>query len=326
MPALDVLGRVRERERLICGVSANLPGFSIQEGDAWNGFYVDFCRAIAAAVLGNPGAVQFRVVAPTDRFAAVQRNDVDVLLLPTPYSLTRDAIPHIGFAPPIFHDHQAVMVRQPKPSKPTPKAPAQRPIQRLADLNKRSICVESGISSRVLQSYLTQAKVAASLQTAPDLAAVLNQYEKGTCDAISADLSQLLAWRSRQPQKQEHTLLPDRLSWEPLSPVVHSGDDRWRTIITWVVFSTIRAEELGITRQNHGALRSRPDPEVGRFLGTQDSLGIELGLDPDWTTQILDSVGNYGEIFERHLTPLGIPRAENRLRRNGGRMESMPFR
>ncbi|NJK35578.1 MAG: transporter substrate-binding domain-containing protein [Oscillatoriales cyanobacterium SM2_2_1] len=326
---LDTLARVRARERLICGVSDGLPGFNMQDGDRWQGFYVDFCRAIAAAVLGNPEAVQFRVVSPAERFAAIQKNDVDILLLHTPHTLTRDAIPAIGFGPPVFHDQQAIMVRGSAPDRASPAKPpmpSPPPIQRLSDLNKRPICVESGMSTRILQDFLVQAQVKAELLSSPDLPEVFAQYRLGKCVAVSADLSQLLAWRSRLPRRQEHRLLPERLSWEPLSPVINSGDDRWRNIVTWVIFSTIHAEELGITRQNYATVRSRPDPQVARFLGIQESLGIELGLDPDWTTQIMRSVGNYGEIFDRNLSPLGIPRAENRLRRDGGRVESMPFR
>jgi general L-amino acid transport system substrate-binding protein len=196
----------------------------------------------------------------------------------------------------------------------------------LKELADKKICVETGINATNLESTFKEANIAIESIILPDLDGVLNAYAKGECDAISSEKSQLAAWRSKLPRPADHKILDLSLSREPLSPALVGNDDRWRDVVTWVVYATFYAEELGINMDNYQIFKDTKNPEVSRFLGTSDSLGIELGLAPDWTTQILKQVGNYSDIYNRNLAPLDIPRGLNRTWKKGGLLYSMPFR
>lgn len=372
-----ILERVKARGKLICGVNGKLPGFSyVDDKGVWSGLDVDYCKAIAAAVLGDAKAIEFKPLLAKDRFTSLQNGEIDILMRNTTRTLTRDLTPNISFAPTTFFDGQGLMLRigakpnapssspssPPNPTttpsaSPTPtkspesekdnksdpkseskdiskdnKSDKQTPKNNeesspfLKELTGKKICVETGINATNLQSVLKEANIDSEPIILTDLDSVLNTYAKGDCEAISSEKSQLAAWRSKLPRPADHKILDISLSKEPLSPALVGNDKRWRDVVTWVVYSTFYAEELGIDMNNYMTFKDTKNPEVSRFLGTSDSLGIELGLAPDWTTQILKQVGNYSDIYSRNLTPLDIPRGLNRTWKQGGLLYSMPFR
>lgn len=363
-----ILERVKARGKLICGVNGKLSGFSyVDEKGVWSGLDVDYCQAIAAAVLGDAKAVEFKPLLAKDRFAAIQSGEIDVLMRNTTRTLTRDVATNISFAPTTFFDGQGVMLRigakpnasptsspipatsvspsptaspSPTPSptstpsadkdsnktdQQTPKTTEELAIA-LKELTDKKICVETGINATNLESTFKEANIAIEAIILPDLDEVLNAYSKGDCEAISSEKSQLAAWRSKLPRPADHKILDLSLSREPLSPALVGNDDRWRDVVTWIIYATFYADELGINMNNYTIFKDTKNPEVARFLGTSDSLGIELGLAPDWTTQILKQVGNYSDIYNRNLAPLDIPRGLNRTWKQGGLLYSMPFR
>ncbi len=330
-----VLEKVKERETLICGVANDLPGFSTVDAQGkWQGFNVDFCRAIAAAVLGNGDAVKYEAVPAVERFTALQSGTVDVLIHNTTWTLSRDTENAIAFTTPLFYDGQGIMARtlsspaspSPATSSATPATPTRRSVTRLADLGRDRLCVEAGASQTRLERALERANVTPRLVVRSTQAAVLSAYERGECDALSLDRSQLAMWRSRQPRPDDHAILADTWSQEPLSAATTGRDERWFDIVNWTIFATMQAEALGLTQQNYTTFANTKDAEISRFVGTTEALGIKLGLAPDWTTQVLKTVGNYGEIYQRHLQPLGLSRGVNRLWREGGLLYPMPFR
>ena len=365
-----ILEKVKNRGKLICGVNGKLIGFSyVDDKGVWSGLDVDYCKAIAAAVLGDAKAVEFKPLLAKDRLTAIQTGEIDVLMRNTTRTLTRDVATNISFAPTTFFDGQGVMLRigakpntassspsptssaSPSPSptsSPTsspesspsankdskpenkPDKQASRTSEELAiamkELTDKKICVETGTNATNLEAAFKEANVTLEPIILPDLDAVFNSYAKGDCEGISSEKSQLAAWRSKLPRPADHKILDLILSKEPLSPALAGNDDRWRDVVTWVVYATFYAEELGINMDNYTIFKDTKNPEVAKFLGTSDSLGIELGLAPDWTTQILKQVGNYNDIYTRNLTPLDIPRGLNRPWKQGGLLYSMPFR
>jgi general L-amino acid transport system substrate-binding protein len=363
-----ILERVKARGKLICGVNGKLTGFSyVDDKGLWSGLDVDYCKAIAAAVLGDAKAVEFKPLLAKDRFTSVQNGDVDILMRNTTRTLTRDVVPNISFAPTTFFDGQGVMVRiGAKPNSPssspsptssassTPTAspsaspsPTSTPESRsdkdsksnqqtpktseevaiaLKDLSGKKICVETGLSATNLAYTFKEVNIAIESIVLPDLDGVLSAYAKGDCEAISSEKSQLAAWRSKLPRPADHKILDLSLSKEPLSPMLIGNDDHWRDVVTWVIYATFYAEELGINMDNYTTFKDTKNPEISRFLGTSESLGIELGLAPDWTTQILKQVGSYSDIYNRNIAPLDIPRGLNRTWKQGGLLYSMPFR
>ncbi|MEI6327671.1 MAG: amino acid ABC transporter substrate-binding protein [Pseudanabaena sp. ELA645] len=373
-----ILERVKARGKLICGVNGKLAGFSyVDDKGEWSGLDVDYCKAIAAAVLGDAKAVDFKPLLAKDRFTALQNGDIDILMRNTTRTLTRDVTPNIAFAPTTFFDGQGLMIRtgtspsspqssaspsasaSPTPTitssatpsispsttpetkssdrntsdnkldsksdKQTPKTKEELAIA-LKELTGKKICVETGINAANLESTFKEANVDIVPIVLADLDSVLNGYSKGDCEIISSEKSQLAAWRNKLPRPADHKILDLSFSKEPLSPALVGNDDRWRDVVTWVVYATIYAEELGINTDNYNAFKDSTNPEIAKFLGTSDSLGIELGLAPDWTTQILKQVGNYSDIYNRNLTPFDIPRGLNRTWKQGGLLYAMPFR
>jgi len=311
----SVLERVKQRGKVICGVNGRLAGFSyVNEAGEWSGLEVDFCRAIAAGVLGDGQAVIFRPVTAQDRFIALKKGQIDVLLRNTSWVLSRSADPEISFTPVLFFDSQSILVaRRTKGGFP-----------RLADLEQQPICTEAGDRTADLEQLLRSRQISAQLRSFTDTFSALQAFNQGQCRAVSLALSQLQSWRRLQKQPTNFRLLPITFGREPLSAAVSSSDPQWRNIVTWIIFATIYAEEQGINQNNYRQFQTSTDKDIARFLGTEGSLGISLGLAPDWTTQILQSVGNYGDIYTRNLAE--VPRGQNNLAKNGGLLLSMPFR
>ena len=320
------LALVKGRGKLICGVEGKLPGFSFVGPDgAYRGLDVDICRAVAAAVLGDPAKVEYRDLNSSERFAALASGEVDLLSRNTTMTLSRDAAGGNGlsFGPPTFYDGQGVMV------------PVASGIGSLQALAGKPICVESGTTTelnladrmRQLKVPYTPLKFQASDQT-------YAAYLGGRCVAVTSDRSQLAGKRSSFPDPAAHTLLPDVLSKEPLAPATTNADPAWSDVVRWTVYALMQAEESGITQANVEAklaeARAKTNlAELRRFLGVEGEFGKVLGLPADFVVKAVKAVGNYGEVFDRNVgptTPLKLDRGLNRLWRDGGLVYAPPFR
>jgi general L-amino acid transport system substrate-binding protein len=314
-----ILARVIDRGQLVCGINGGLPGFSfLDEGSGEvSGFDADFCRAVAAAVLGDPNAVEFRALNTQQRGPALQTGEVDMLSRNTTWTASRDTSWGL-FAPTTFYDGQGVMVR------------AADGIATLADLDGATICVQSGTTTEL---NLTDAMRAIDASFEPlvfaDIDPTYQAYETEQCDAVSSDRSQLAARRTTMADPAAHLILEDVLSKEPLGPVVPLGDDQWFNVVKWVVFATFQAEESGITQANVQDMLASDDPTIKRLLGVEGGLGSYLALPEDWAVNVISAVGNYGEIFDRNLgpdTPFQLDRGLNRQWTDGGLLYAPPYR
>ncbi|MFS8628367.1 MAG: amino acid ABC transporter substrate-binding protein [Limnochordales bacterium] len=313
--AQSTLQRVRERGRLVCGVNNALLGFGyVDSAGNWSGFDIDFCRAVAAAVLGDANAVEFVPLSAAARQPALQTGEVDVLIRNTTVTLTRETDWTANFVQPIFYDGQGFMTRK------------EYGIETLHDLAGATICVTKGTTTELnLADTFRALGIPFTPIVQEDANTVYSTYEQGRCDAVTSDKSQLAGMRALFANPDEHVILEPTISKEPLAPAVRHGDDQWYDIVSWVVDAVFFAEEVGVTSQNIDTFTSE-DPEVQRFLGITGDFGEKLGLDNQWVYRIIKQVGNYGEIYERNISPLGIPRGLNAQWRDGGLIYARPFR
>ena len=311
----SVLDRVKNRGRLICGVHGGLPGFGfLSENGEWSGFDVDYGRAIAAAVLGDPSKVEFVPLKAPERFPALQTGEIDVLIRNTTWTLTRDSQVGADFAPPTFYDGQGFMLRK------------ELGITSLKELAGASIGVTAGSTTELnLADTMRALGVDFNPVVFEEIDTLYNSYEQGRCDVVTSDKSQLVARRASLKDPEAHIILDATISKEPLGPATVHGDNKWNDVVSWVVYATFFAEEHGITQANVNTFESK-NPEIQRFLGQTGDMGEKLGLSKEWASQIIAAVGNYGEIFERSLTPLGLPRGVNKQWTQGGLLYAMPFR
>lgn len=308
---------IRERGELICGVNGSLPGFSFldQASGEMSGFDADFCRALAAAVLGDPEAVDFRPTNADARGPALQTGEVDVLIRNTTWTATRDTQWGL-FAPTTFYDGQGIMVR------------SADNIGSLEDLSGATICVQTGTTTELnLADVLGAAGVDYTPQTFGELEQTYSAYDEESCDAVTSDKSQLLSVRTTLSNPDEHVILEETLSKEPLGPVAPFGDEEWFNVVKWMVFALIEAEEFGVTSENVQEMVNSDNPAVARLLGADGE--IIPGLDADWVVAMVSAVGNYGEIYDRNLgpeTPMALERGLNALYTDGGLMYASPYR
>jgi general L-amino acid transport system substrate-binding protein len=315
------LDAIKARGQLACGVNPNLAGFSATDTQGnWAGLDVDVCKAVAAAVLGDASKVKWVPLNAQQRFTALQSGEIDILSRNTTWTLTRDASLGLYFTGVTYYDGQGFMV------------PVKSKITSAKQLKGATVCVQSGTTT---DKNLTDYSKAAGLSMKPVVfetqEAADKAYDAGRCQAYTTDASGLASIRNKALSKpDDHFILPELISKEPLGPVVRRGDDEFFTIAKWVVFALIEAEEYGITQENVDALRAKStDPVVQRILGTSEDTGKLLGLDKDWAYRPIKSVGNYGEIFERNVGPksaLKLPRGANNLWNKGGFMYAPPVR
>lgn len=314
-----LLAAVKARGVLRCGVQNELPGFGyLSPEGAYQGFDVDFCRAVAAAVLGDAEAVEYLPLTSQQRFTALQTGEVDVLFRNTTWTLSRDTQNGLDFGPTTFYDGQGMMVR------------AALGIDELAGLSGASICVGAGTTT---EKNLGDAMRRVGAEFTPvvleDTDQVFSAYDEGRCDAVTSDKSQLASRLTTLAAPSDHVILDVTMSKEPLGPAVLQGDAAWADVVRWVVFGVMAAEEFGITSANVAELQASEDPEIRRFLGSEDALGEGLGLANDFMVDVVSSVGNYAEIYDRNLgpdTPFDLPRGVNALWTAGGLLYSPPFR
>jgi len=312
----QTLKAVKDRGSLICGVSQGLPGFSNPDDKGnWTGFDVDFCRALAAAVLNDSTKVKFTPLSAKDRFEPLKTGDIDVLSRNTTWTLSRD-VSYGNFAGVTYYDGQGFLVRK------------ALKVNSALELNGASICAQTGTTTELnLADYFRAKKIKFKPVVIEKMEEVLNAYFAGRCDVYTTDVSGLIAARSsRATNPADHVILPEVISKEPFGPAVRHGDDHWFDIVKWSLFATIEAEELGLTSQNIDQQVKDPNPVIQRFVGAQGEFGKMLGLDNRWAYNIVKQVGNYGQSFERHLTPLGVDRGINNLWNRGGLMYAPPIR
>lgn len=308
-----VLEGVKARGQLRCGVSEGIPGFSERDVDGrWRGFEVDFCRAVAAAVLGDPEKVEFVPLRASTRLPALQSRKVDLLLRNTTWTLTREAVLKVQFPGILFYDGQGFMV------------PAAANIVTPADLDGATICIEKGTTHRRnLEEYFRANGWSVEPLVIDSASEAAQALFVGRCRAYTSDAAQLAAMRQWAPKDaRDFVILPERISKEPLSPVVWGGDPEWTTLVRWVLNILILAEEQGVTRDNLDAvIAENRNPLVRRATDEQEMIARSLGIPALWGARVLRAVGNYGEMYERNVgrdSQLDIERGLNRLWTQGG--------
>jgi general L-amino acid transport system substrate-binding protein len=312
-PTLDA---IRARGQLICGVNTGLAGFGRPDAQGvWRGFDVDYCRAVAVALFNDANRVRFVPLTAQQRFPAIQSGEVDVLIRNTTWTLTRDVSLGLDFTGINFYDGQGFMVK------------ASLGVRRASELNGATICVQPGTTTeRNLTDWARANRIQFTPVVIERLEEVVQAYLAGRCDAYTTDVSGLAATRSTQPNPAEHVILPDVISKEPLGPSVRHGDQRFADLVRWIHFGLITAEELGITAANVAQAATGDErPAAQRLLGRTGGLGQMLGVEDAFMRNIIASLGNYGEIFERNLAPLGLQRGPNALWTNGGLQYAPPF-
>ncbi|MBT3337865.1 MAG: amino acid ABC transporter substrate-binding protein [Anaerolineae bacterium] len=308
----DTLATVQARGHVICGGNSGVPGFGFLDTEGtFTGFDIDFCKAVAAAVFGDAEAYEIRPLSSQERFTALQSGEIDVLIRNTTWTLSRDTDLGANFVATTFYDGQGFIVR---------KADG---INTLEDLDGGTVCVQTGTTT---EANLADTMAARGLSYEPvvyeDVETGWTTYEEGRCDAYTTDKSGLVARQILLTVPDDHVIMDETISKEPLGPVVRHGDDQWFDIVQWTVFATFFAEEHGITAANAGdMMASTANPREKSFFGTEGELGAFLGLDADWAYNVVSQVGNYAEIYDRNLGPdtlTYIPRGLNSLYTDGG--------
>lgn len=302
-----------------CGVSGGLIGFAQPDDKgSWNGIDVDFCRALAAAIFDDPTKVKFLPLTAKDRFTALQSKEVDLLSRNTTWTSSRDSQLGFNFAGVVYYDAQGFMIRK------------SAKVSSALELSNTTVCTQSGTTTQLnLADYFRSNNMkyeAVVFNTADE---VVKAYESGRCDVFTTDVSQIYAERLRLSKPDEHMILPELISKEPLGPLVRHGDDQWFDIVKWVLFAMINAEEYDITQKNLDQRLKSERPDVRRLLGVEGNYGQQLGLTNDWVVRIVKHVGNYGEIFDRNVganSRLKIERGLNRLYTKGGIQYAPPVR
>ena len=310
---------VQARGTLNCVVSTGLTGFSYADDSGeWSGFDIDFCRATAAAVLGDASAIKAVPATGKTRFTLLNSAEGDVLWRNTTITFSRDVGVKLRFHGVNYYDGQGFMV------------PMALGVNSAMDLDGASVCIQTGTTTELnLADYFHSNGMAYEAVTVENNDEARQNYLAGRCDVYTTDASGLAATRATFTDPDNHVVLPEIISKEPLGPATRQGDDQWSDIVTWVLNATVTAEEKGVTQANVDDMMNSKDPEVLRLLGVEGNQGEELGLSADWAYNIIKSVGNYGEIFERNIgmnTPIGLARGLNALWTDGGLQYSPPFR
>ena len=312
------LDDVKARGSLRCGVNGELPGLSHKDAKGvWSGLDVDFCRAVAAATLGDANKVEFVPLNNSDRFDALREGEVDLLSRNTTWTLSRDLDLGMAFVGILYHDGQGFMVSR-----------ASNALS-VMELSRKRICaIEDSTSPANAEAFFTRNRMQLELVLVKDIDAAKAAYVAGKCDAITSDHSQLYALRTELDDPHAHRILPEIVSKEPLSPAVRQGDQVWFDIVRWTLFLLIDAEELGIDSTNvEGARTLAKTAEARGLLDLDGKTARMLGVEPGWSYRVIKQVGNYAEVFDRNLgnqSPLKVKRGLNALWRDGGILYAPP--
>lgn len=315
----QVLKSVKDRGTLNCGVSEGLQGFSSRDDKGvWSGFDVDLCRAVAAAIFNDPSKVTYTPLDATARFKSLQSGNIDVLSRNSTWTMSRESEFGLIFAAITYYDGQGFLV------------PRSLKKDSALDLDGTKVCVQTGTTTELnLADHFRTNKMsfeAIRSQTADE---ATKGYDTGRCNVFSADVSQLHAIRLRLTKPDDHIILPDVISKEPLGPAVRQGDTQWLNVVKWVHYAMVNAEELGVNSQNVADALKSEKPDVKRLVGNEGAYGEQIGLTKDWAVRVVRHVGNYGEVFERNVgvgSRLAIPRGINQLWNVGGIQYAPPIR
>jgi len=310
---------VQSRGVLNCVVSTGIAGFAFpDDAGKWHGFDIDFCRATAAAVLGDASKMKAVTSTGKTRFTKLNAGEGDVLWRNTTITFSRDVGVKLRFIAVNYYDGQGFMVNN------------ELGVTSATELDGASVCIQTGTTTELnLADFFHASGMKYEAVTIETNDEGRQNYLEGRCDVYTTDASGLASTRSTFTDPENHSILPEIISKEPLGPATRHGDDQWSDIITWVYYATVTAEEKGVTSANVDEMKKSNDPEILRLLGVEGDQGKELGLSGDWAYQIIKQVGNYGEIFERNIgpdTPIGLERGLNALWTNGGLQYSPPFR
>jgi general L-amino acid transport system substrate-binding protein len=313
------LERVKKNGFLRCGVNEGLPGFANPDSKGnWSGFDVDFCRALAAVILNDPSKVRFTPTSAKVRFTTLQSGEVDLLSRNTTWSMSRDVQLGLEFIGVTYYDGQGFLV------------PKKLKVTSAKQLNGATVCTNTGTTTELnLADYFRSNNLKYKIIAFEKNAEVLAAYDAGRCDAFTTDASGLYAERLKLKKPDDHIILPEIISKEPLGPAINHGDQQWGDVVRWTLFALINAEELGVTSKNVDQMLKSTNPEIRRLLGVEGAFGESLGLTNDFAVRAIRKVGNYGEIFERNVgqgSPLKIKRGLNALWNKGGVMYAPPIR
>ncbi len=313
----ETLDNIKSKDMLRCGVNTGLQGFSAPDSKGqWTGIDAEFCRAVAAAVLGDPNKVQFVPATAQVRFTLLQSGEVDLLSRNTTWTSSRDSTLGSVFAGTLFYDGQGFMIRK------------DAGINSATELNGASICVQPGTTTELnLSDYFRAKKMEYKPVVITELSQVEQAFFAGRCDVYTTDISGLAATRQKADNPDDYVILPEAISKEPLGPMLRRGDWEFFTIVKWVLFGLIEAEEQGVTAANVEQMAAESKlPQTQRLLGKMGDVGKGLGLSNDWLVNAIKAVGNYGEMYERNIGPIGVPRGLNAQWTEGGLMYAPPVR
>lgn len=314
----SMLEKVKNRGKVYIGCDTVLPGFGfLDSSGAYSGFDIEIGKAFAAAIFGDPSKAEMKPVTGQTRFTALQTGEIDILSRATTMSITRDTTLGLRFLPTDFYDGQGVMVHKSKN------------VQEIKDLNGMRIGVEQGTTTeKNVTTKLASVGAKANIVVFENQDSIVSAYEAGSIDAWTSDKSGLVSRLASMKNPDDHVILKDTMSKEPLTPVIKAGDEQWYNVTRWIIYALIQAEEFGITQENVDSMLKSTDPSVRSFLGVEGDLGKNLGLDNDWVVKLIKGVGNYGEIYERNLgqkSAFKLERDLNALWTDGGLMYSPPF-
>jgi general L-amino acid transport system substrate-binding protein len=312
------LDAIKARGSIKCGVNTGLAGFSIADSQGkWSGLDADFCKALAAGLLGDAAKVEFVPLSAQQRFTALQSGEVDVLSRNTTWTLSRDASLGLHYAGVTFYDGQGFMV------------PKSLGVKSAKELDGAEVCVQTGTTTELnLADYFRANGMSFKPVVFESLEESKTAFFNGRCQAYTTDRSGLASIRSADaPKPDDYIILPEIISKEPLGPAVGRGDDAWFAFVKWMVYALIEAEEKGVTSKNIGQMKDSQDPTIQRLLGTSGDMGQKLGVGNDWAANAIKAVGNYGEVYERNIVPIGLQRdGANQLWTKGGLMYAIPLR
>jgi general L-amino acid transport system substrate-binding protein len=317
--AQATLNNVKQKGFLTCGANTGLAGFGVPDAQGnWTGLDVEFCRAIAAAIFNDPTKVRFIPLSAKDRFTALQSGEVDVLVRNTTWSMSRDTQLGLDFTGINYYDGQGFMVRK------------KLGVSSAKELDGASICTQQGTTTELnLADFFRSIGKKYEVVAFATSTETFKAYDSGRCDAFTTDASGLYSERLRASNPDEHIVLPEIISKEPLGPSVRHGDNQWADIVRWVHHAMLNAEELGVTKANVDQMKSNNNPEIRRLVGVEGNFGEMIGLTQDWAYRVIKHIGNYGESFERNVgegSPLKIKRGQNALWTKGGLQYAPPIR
>jgi general L-amino acid transport system substrate-binding protein len=317
--AQATLNNVKQKGFLTCGSNTGLAGFGVPDAQGnWTGLDVDLCRAIAAAIFNDPTKVRFIPLSAKDRFTALQSGEVDVLVRNTTWTMSRDTQLGLDFTGVNYYDGQGFMVRK------------KLGVSSAKELNGASVCTQQGTTTELnLADYFRANNMKYEVVAFVGADENFDAYNAGRCDAFTTDASGLYATRLKAASPEEHIVLPEIISKEPLGPSVRHGDNQWGDIVRWTHYAMLNAEELGVTKANVDQMTKNDNPEIKRLLGSEGKFGEAIGLTNDWALRIVKHVGNYAEIFEKNVgsgSQLKIQRGQNALWTKGGLQYAPPVR